>query len=262
MLIYPDIDPIAFSVGNFKVHWYGITYLFGFLGAFLVMCLRGPSRPNPWNAGQISDVIFYAAIGIILGGRFGFILFYQPTEILNNPLTLLAFWEPGRSFHGGFLGVLFSLMVFSKLQKRPFLEITDFIAPVVPIGLGFGRLGNFINGELWGRITEVPWGMVFPHVGPEPRHPSQLYEFVLEGVLMFIILMAYSRKPRALGAVSGLFLLCYGLFRCLVELVREPDASHGFVAFQWLTMGQMLSIPMIVLGLYFLFFTNSQKNRS
>ena len=173
-------------------------------------------------------------------------------EIFENPITLLDF-RLGRSFHGGLLGVLIAMLLYCRFYKRSFLEVTDFIAPVTPIGLGFGRLGNFINGELWGRETDLPWGIVFPYAGPNPRHPSQLYEFFLEGVLLFIILIIYAVKPRKKGAISGMFLLFYGIFRCLVELVREPDLSHGFIAFEWLTMGQLLSIPMILLGLYFIF---------
>ncbi len=250
VLTYPDINPIAFQISSLKVHWYGLSYLAGLLGAYLVSICRGRKQINPWNSEQVADLLFYVAMGIILGGRIGFVLFYQPATIISDPLTLLTFWVVGRSFHGGLLGVMLAVMLYCKLHKRSFLEVTDFIAPVVPIGLGFGRLGNFINGELWGRVTDAPWGMVFPDVGPLPRHPSQLYEFGLEGVLLFIILMLYAVKPRKLGAVSGLFLICYGVFRCLVEFVREPDLSHGFIAFDWLTMGQLLSIPMILIGMF------------
>jgi phosphatidylglycerol:prolipoprotein diacylglycerol transferase len=202
--------------------------------------------------------LFYVAIGIIFGGRIGYILFYYPTEIFRQPLTILAFWEPGRSFHGGMLGVFIALLFYVKFNQKKFIELTDFIAPAVPIGLGFGRLGNFINGELYGRITAMPWGMVFPHVGPQPRHPSQLYELFLEGVVLCILLVWYARKPRPLGAVSGMFLLGYGVIRCMVEFVRAPDDGHGFVAFNWLTMGQLLSIPMILLGLYFILRKNTE----
>ena len=250
MLTYPDIDPIAFSIGALSVRWYGVSYLAGFLGAYLVSIPRGKKQQNPWQSEQVADLLFYAAMGIIFGGRIGFVLFYQPATITSDPLSLFTFWVVGRSFHGGLLGVLLAVMLYCKLHKRKFLEVTDFIAPVIPIGLGFGRLGNFINGELWGRVTDLPWGMIVPYLGPEPRHPSQLYEFGLEGVLLFVILMAYAAKSRPRGAVSGLFLICYGVFRCLVEFVREPDLSHGFVAFDWLTMGQLLSIPMILVGVF------------
>ncbi len=249
MILYPNINPIAFSLGPLAVHWYGLTYLLGFIGCFWLSVIRG--RTRGWTSQQLTDILFYVAMGIIFGGRIGYILFYYPAEIINHPLTLLAFWEPGRSFHGGMLGVFIALLFYVKFNFKKFIELTDFIAPAVPIGLGFGRLGNFINGELYGRITTLPWGMVFPHVGPQPRHPSQLYELFLEGFVLCIVLVWYARKPRPLGAVSGMFLLGYGIIRCLVEFVRAPDEGHGFVAFNWLTMGQLLSIPMIILGLYF-----------
>jgi len=256
MLLYPNINPIAFSLGPLAVHWYGLTYLFGFIGCFWLSVVRG--RTRGWTAQQLTDVLFYVAMGIIFGGRIGYILFYYPAEIFRQPLTLLAFWEPGRSFHGGMLGVFIALLFYVKFNFKKFIELTDFIAPAVPIGLGFGRLGNFINGELYGRITTLPWGMVFPHVGPQPRHPSQLYELFLEGVVLCIILVWYARKPRPLGAISGMFLLGYGVIRCMVEFVRAPDEGHGFVAFNWLTMGQLLSIPMIILGLYFVLRKNAE----
>lgn len=258
MLTYPNIDPIAFILGPLKIHWYGISYLAGFLGAYLVSIRRGRKQANPWNNDQVSDLLFYAAMGIILGGRIGFILFYQPETIVHDPIALFTFWVVGRSFHGGLLGVILAMLLYGKLHKRSCLELTDFIAPVVPIGLGFGRLGNFVNSELWGRVTDLPWGMIFPDAGMLPRHPSQLYEFGLEGVLLFIILILYAAKPRKLGAISGLFMLCYGVFRFIVEFVREPDITHGFIAFDWLTMGQLLSLPMILLGMYLMF----KKNRS
>jgi phosphatidylglycerol:prolipoprotein diacylglycerol transferase len=249
MFLYPDINPIAFSFGPMAVHWYGITYLFAFIGCFWLSVIRG--RTRGWTSQQLTDVLFYVAMGIIFGGRIGYILFYYPAEILRQPLTMLAFWEPGRSFHGGMLGVFIALLFYVKFNFKKFIELTDFIAPAVPIGLGFGRLGNFINGELYGRITTMPWGMIFPHAGPQPRHPSQLYELFLEGFVLCVFLVWYARKSRPLGAVSGMFLLGYGVIRCLVEFVRAPDDGHGFVAFNWLTMGQLLSIPMIILGLYF-----------
>lgn len=250
MFIYPDINPVAFNLGPLAVHWYGLTYLFAFVGCYWLAVIRG--RTRGWSSQQLMDVLFYVALGIILGGRIGYVLFYEPTTIIKNPLSLLAFWQPGRSFHGGMLGVFFALLFYVKFNIKKFVELTDFIAPVVPIGLGFGRLGNFINGELFGRITTMPWGMVFPHAGPEPRHASQLYELLLEGVVLCLFLLWYARKPRALGAVSGMFLLAYGTIRCLVELLRAPDEGHGFIAFGWLTMGQLLSIPMIIFGLYLL----------
>jgi phosphatidylglycerol:prolipoprotein diacylglycerol transferase len=250
MLTYPEINPIAFSIGPFAVRWYGVCYLLGFLGCYGLSVLRG--RGTEWTSQKLIDVLFYVVVGIIFGGRIGYILFYHPTSILHNPLTLIAFWEPGRSFHGGMLGVFIALLFYVKFNFKEFVKLTDFIAPCVPIGIGFGRLGNFINAELYGRVTNLPWGMVFPGAGELPRHPSQLYEMLLEGVVLCLVLVWYARKPRPLGRVSGLFLLGYGLVRTLVEFVRAPDASHGFVALNFLTMGQILSIPMILLGCYFL----------
>lgn len=250
MLIYPEIDPIAFHLGPLAVHWYGLTYLVGFIGCYWLSVVRG--RTRGWSVQQLADVLFYVAIGIIFGGRIGYIIFYEPAQILVHPFSLLEFWEPGRSFHGGMLGVLISLLFYVKFNIKKFVQLTDFIAPSVPIGLGCGRLGNFLNGELYGRITTMPWGMVFPHAGIQPRHASQLYELFLEGVVLCIFLVWYARKSRPLGAVSGMFLLGYGVIRCLVELVRAPDVGHGFVAFNFLTMGQLLSIPMIIFGLYLL----------
>lgn len=250
MLIYPDINPVAFSIGPLSVRWYGLSYLFGFIGCYWLSVVRG--RTRGWSPQKLSDVLFYVAIGIIFGGRIGYVLFYDPQTILSNPLTLFAFWEPGRSFHGGLLGVLLSLLIYEKFSIKNFVQLTDFIAPAVPIGLGFGRLGNFLNGELFGRVTTMPWGMVFPDAGAMPRHPSQLYEFLLEGVFLCIFLVWYARKQRALGAVSGMFLFLYGVIRCLVEFVRAPDASHGFIIFDCVTMGQLLSLPMIIGGILLL----------
>ena len=250
MLTYPNINPVAFHLGTLDIHWYGISYLLGFIGAYLVSICRRKKQNKPWDNEQISDLLFYVAVGIIFGGRIGYVLFYQPIAIVENPLTLLTFWVMGRSFHGGLLGVLCAVFIYSKIHKRSFLEVTDFIAPVVPIGLGFGRLGNFINGELWGRVTDLPWAMVFPYAGSQPRHPSQLYEFLLEGVLLFLVLVIYAKRPRRLGNVSALFLILYGVFRFMVEFVREPDLSYGFIAFDLLTMGQLLSLPMVLIGMF------------
>jgi phosphatidylglycerol:prolipoprotein diacylglycerol transferase len=250
MLTYPEIDPVAIAIGPLAIRWYGLSYLFGFIGCYWLSIVRG--RGTQWTAQKLADVLFYVAIGIILGGRVGYILFYHPSDILTNPLTALAFWEPGRSFHGGMLGVFLALLIYVKFKGREFITLMDFIAPSVPIGLGFGRLGNFINGELYGRVTNLPWGMVFAHAGSEPRHPSQLYEFFLEGVVLCLFLVWYARNPRKLGAVSGMFLIGYGIARCLVEIVREPDYDHSLFL-NYLTMGQILSIPMIILGLYMIF---------
>ena len=197
---------------------------------------------------QLSDIVFYAALGAIIGGRLGYIVFYDWAVIFSNPLLIFQTWKGGMSFHGGLLGVLAAIYLYSRKLKMPFLALTDLISPVVPVGLGAGRIGNFINGELWGRTTDVSWAIVFPAAGSVARHPSQLYEFALEGVLLFVILWLYSRKPRPLGAVSGMFALLYGVFRFAVEFYREPDAQIGYLAFGWLTEGQLLSVPLILVG--------------
>src|SRR5436190_7649265 len=212
MLAFPNIDPIAFHLGSWPVHWYGLMYLVGFLGGWGLLRLRIRYSPSDFTPEQLSDIVFYTALGAILGGRLGYMLFYDTQALITNPLLLFQAWKGGMSFHGGLLGVVIALALFARKIKKPFLALTDFITPVVPIGLGAGRIGNFINGELWGRVTTAPWGMIFPDGGPLPRHPSQLYEFAMEGVLLFTILWLYSRKKRPLGAVSGLFALCYAIF--------------------------------------------------
>lgn len=248
MIPYPSIDPVAISLGPVKIHWYGLMYVIG-IGATWWLARRRAARPGfPWTPAQVEDLIFYAALGVILGGRIGYMLFYNFRGFLDDPLILFRVWEGGMAFHGGLLGVLLALWIFGRRNGIGFLELGDFIAPYVPIGLGAGRLGNFINGELWGRVTDVPWGMVFPTGGPLPRHPSQLYEAVLEGLVLFLVLHVYSAGPRPVGAIGGLFLFLYGLFRFCAEFVREPDAHMGFVALDWMTMGQILSLPMILLG--------------
>ena len=248
MLTYPDIDPIAFQVGPLKVHWYGIMYLVGF-GAAWWLGRRRALRPNSgWTEQQISDLIFYGALGAVLGGRTGYVLFYDLPAYLAEPLRIFKIWEGGMSFHGGLIGVMAAMLLYSRHLKKTFFEVMDFLAPLVPVGLGAGRLGNFINGELWGRVTDVPWAMVFPNGGPLPRHPSQLYEACMEGLVLFAILWLYSQKPRPRMAVSGLFILCYGLFRFSVEFVRQPDAQLGYLALGWVTMGQILSTPLILIG--------------
>jgi len=248
MLQYPDIDPIALRIGPVAVHWYGIMYLVGFLSAWGLAYWRTRNRED-WNAELISDLIFYCALGVVIGGRLGYMLFYDFPRLIASPWALFYVWQGGMSFHGGLLGVLIALIVFAKRKAKGFWQVADFVAPLVPIGLGAGRLGNFINGELWGRVSDVPWAMVFPRAGPLPRHPSQLYEFLLEGVLLFIILWWYSAKYKPQGAVSGLFLLLYGVFRFGVEFFRQPDPQLGFIAWGWLTMGQLLSAPMVVGGI-------------
>ena len=246
MLPYPRIDPVAVKLGPLKVHWYGLMYVFGLLGGWWLARRRGPKFG--WRLEEIDDLVYYAAFGVVLGGRTGYMLFYNLSTLLHDPLSFFRVWEGGMSFHGGLLGVLVAMGLFARKYGRAFWEVTDFIAPFVPIGLFFGRIGNFINGELWGKVSDVPWAMVFPTGGPLPRHPSQLYEAFLEGLVLFTVLWLYSARPRPRMAVSGLFLLGYGTFRFLVEFIREPDAHIGYLAFGWVTMGQVLSAPMIVAG--------------
>ncbi len=253
MIAYPDIDPVAVSLGPLKVHWYGLMYLVGFACAWWLGTLRARKSGGLWQPEQLSDMVFYGAMGVVLGGRFGYVVFYNFDYFLQNPLWLFSIWEGGMSFHGGLLGVLIAMWLYARKFDKSFFQITDFIAPLVPIGLGTGRLGNFIGGELWGRVTDVPWAMIFPRDPSQlPRHPSQLYQFALEGVVLFSILWWFSAKPRPRMAVSGMFLLIYGLARILVEFVREPDTQLGFIAFDWLTMGQILSLPMVLLGIGFI----------
>lgn len=250
MLQYPNIDPIAFHLGPLQVRWYGIMYLVGFATAWLLATYRARKPNSGWTSEQVMDLIFYAALGVIIGGRVGYMLFYDFDNFISNPLTLFKIWQGGMSFHGGMLGAIISLWIWGWRIRKHLFDITDFVAPFVPIGLGLGRLGNFINNELWGRVTNVSWGMVFPNAGDLPRHPSQLYEFLLEGVLLFIILFWYSAKPRPRFAVSALFLLGYGGFRFVAEFFRQPDPQLGFIAFNWMTMGQLLCIPMMLGGLF------------
>ena len=253
MLIHPDFDPVAFSLGPLHVRWYGLMYLLGFLAGWALGRYRA-SRPNSgWTAAQVDDLVFYIALGVILGGRIGYILFYSFGNFLRDPLALFRVWEGGMSFHGGFLGVLLAMVLFARKHYKGFWPTMDFVAPLIPPGLFFGRIGNFINGELWGRVTDLPWGMVFRQTGDGlPRHPSQLYQTALEGVALFLIVWLFSAKPRPAMAVSGVFALSYGVFRFLVEFVRQPDPQLGYLAFGWLTMGQILSLPLIAVGIVLL----------
>jgi phosphatidylglycerol:prolipoprotein diacylglycerol transferase len=249
MLKHPDIDPVAFSVGPLDVHWYGLMYLGGFAAAWWLANRRAGRPDSPVSRAQVEDVIFYAALGVILGGRFGYVLFYNFGQFLQDPLWLFRVWEGGMSFHGGLLGVIAALGFYAWRKGIHPGRLFDFAAPLVPIGLGLGRLGNFIGQELWGRAADLPWAMLFPKDPAQlPRHPSQLYQLALEGVLLFAILWWYSSRPRPTWSVGALFLLCYGLFRFIVEFFREPDSHIGLEAFGWMSRGQILSLPMIVIG--------------
>lgn len=254
MIAYPEIEPVAFSLGPLKVHWYGLMYLAGFALALWLGSVRARASNGLWRPEQVSDLVFYGAVGVILGGRCGYVLFYHFDYFVSDPLWLFRVWDGGMSFHGGLIGVLLAMWLYGRTLGKGFFQVTDFLAPMVPLGLGLGRIGNFIGGELWGRTTDVPWAMVFPTDPSQlARHPSQIYQFFLEGVVLFVVLWCYSAKPRPRMAVSGLFLVIYGLARIVVEFVREPDAQLGFIAFDWLTMGQLLSVPMVAAGAAMMF---------
>jgi len=252
MLVFPQFDPVAFQLGPVKVHWYGLMYLVGFAGGWWLGRVRARRPDSGWRAEQVADLLFYIALGTVLGGRIGYMLFYASLSPGDNGLRIWEIWKGGMSFHGGLLGVILAMWLYARHHAKRFFEVADFVAPLVPIGLGAGRIGNFINGELWGKVAsmDLPWGMIFPAAGALPRHPSQLYEALLEGLVLFIILWVYARKPRPVMAVSAVFLILYGLFRFMVEFMREPDSYIGYLAFDWLTMGQALSLPMILFGLY------------
>ena len=256
MLIHPNIDPVAIRLGPLAVHWYGLTYLVAFVLFFWLAKRRlrhepfaSITEPAPWTRRDIEDLLFWGVLGVILGGRLGYSLFYKPAYYAAHPLEILAIWQGGMSFHGGMLGVIVAMMWWARSRGRPWMQVTDLIAPCVPLGLASGRVGNFINGELWGRVADpsLPWGMVFRGAGDAPRHPSQIYQFLLEGVLLFILLWLYARQPRKMGQVSGAFLFGYGVFRFIAEYFREPDAHLGLLALG-MSMGQWLCIPMIVAG--------------
>ncbi|GAB3193103.1 prolipoprotein diacylglyceryl transferase [Hydrogenophaga aquatica] len=252
MLQHPQIDPVALQIGPLAVHWYGLTYLAAF-GLFLWLGRLRLSHPPynalGWEKRDVEDILFLGVMGVILGGRLGYVLFYKPLDYLANPLGIFAVWEGGMSFHGGLIGVLLAMVWFARTRQRSWLQVMDFVAPCVPTGLAAGRIGNFINGELWGRVADpsLPWGMVFRGAGDAPRHPSQLYQFLLEGLLLFVLLWLFARKPRPTGVVSAAFLVGYGSFRFLAEFFREPDAHLGLLG-MGLSMGQWLSLPMVLAG--------------
>ncbi|GAB0148525.1 prolipoprotein diacylglyceryl transferase [Marichromatium sp. PS1] len=262
MLTYPDIDPVALALGPLQIHWYGLMYLLGFAAAWGLGRWRAARPGSGWSGVMVDDLIFYGVIGVILGGRLGYMLFYGLDQVAADPLALLRVWEGGMSFHGGLLGVLIATALFARRQGLTFFQATDFLAPLVPLGLLAGRIGNFINGELWGHRTNLPWGVQLP-CEQFPRqcldqpattllspavHASQLYEALLEGLVLFVVLWLFSSRPRPTMAVSGLFLVGYGAARFSVEFVRLPDAHLGYLAFGWLTMGQLLTLPMILAG--------------
>jgi len=267
MLTYPDISPVAVRIGPLAVHWYGLMYLVGIVGGWYLLLRRTRREDIHFTGNQLGDVIFYAAVGVVLGGRIGYVLFYNFPYYMAHPARMVYVWDGGMSFHGGLLGVLVACGIYAWRHKRHFFDIMDFIAPAVPIGLFCGRIGNFINGELWGKVANLPWSMRlpcnearfarycggYPHPGFSPPHqPSQLYEALLEGVLLFTVLWWFSMKPRPRMAVAGLFSLGYGIVRFGVEFIRLPDPQLGYLAFGWLTMGQVLSLPMILVGLILL----------
>lgn len=282
MLIHPQFNAIAFQIGPIAVHWYGLMYLLGFVFFLMLGRLRIKQGRYPgWKNEELDDLLFYGVLGVILGGRLGYVFFYKPDYYLSNLLEIFKIWQGGMSFHGGFLGVMIAMMAFGRKTGRRFMEVIDFIAPLVPLGLAFGRIGNFINGELWGRVTspDAFWAMIFPQAkhadtlmveaqpalapliaqyGGLPRHASQLYQFALEGLLLFIVLWLYSAKPRKTGQVSALFLLGYGLFRLIAEFAREPDDYLGLLYMNF-SMGQWLSLPMILIGLHLFWWSSRSK---
>jgi phosphatidylglycerol---prolipoprotein diacylglyceryl transferase len=266
MLAYPTFNPVAVQIGPLAIHWYGITYLVAFglfiyLGARRVQLAQFATRN--WTRRDIEDLLFYGVLGVVIGGRLGYVLFYKPGYYAAHPLEIPAVWKGGMSFHGGMLGVFAAIALFARMRGRQFLDVTDLVAPCVPLGLASGRIGNFINGELPGRLADpsLPWAMVYPNAGPLPRHPSSLYQFAMEGVLLFILLWIYSRKPRGLGQVSGAFLFGYGVFRFIAEFFREPDDFLGLLALN-MSMGQWLCVPMIVAGIVMWFWGRGRQPRS
>jgi phosphatidylglycerol:prolipoprotein diacylglycerol transferase len=273
MLLHPQINPVALQIGPLAVHWYGLTYLAAF-GLFMFLGLRrlrhapfvSVTGPGAWKRQDVEDILFMGVMGVVLGGRIGYCLFYKPLYYLAHPLEVLAVWQGGMSFHGGMLGVVVAMVWFARSRQKPWLQVADFVAPCVPTGLAAGRIGNFINGELWGRLSspDLPWGMVFRGAGDLPRHPSQLYQFLLEGLLLFVLLWLYARKPRKPrkarkeGQVAALFLVGYGVFRFVAEFFREPDAHLGILSLG-MSMGQWLCVPMVLAGFWLYRWATRQK---
>ena len=261
MLLHPQFDPIAFSLGPLSVRWYGLMYLVAFVQFILLGRYRIRTRPSFLTVEQLDDLLFYGMLGVILGGRLGQVIFYEPGYYFTHPLEIFAVWKGGMAFHGGFLGVLIALGLWARKQNFNWLDMVDFVAPLVPLGLAAGRIGNFINGELWGRVTDpsLPWAMVFPQSGDmQPRHPSQLYHVGLEGLALFIILWLFASRPRQRGAVTGMALAGYGTFRFITEFFREPDTGI-FGHSSTISMGQWLSLPMIAVGIAFLIYAQRKQ---
>ncbi len=269
MLVHPEFDPVAIALGPVAIHWYGLTYLAAFALFVALGHLRLKHEPyaaqvvlGSWSKQDVEDILFYGVMGVVLGGRIGYCVFYNPSYYLQHPLEVFAVWQGGMSFHGGMLGVFVATAVFAWQRHRPWLWVTDFIAPCVPTGLAAGRVGNFINGELWGRAADptLPWAMVFPQSGSWiARHPSQIYQFLGEGILLFFVLWWYARKPRAMGAVSGVFMMGYGSLRFIAEYFREPDAHLGLLALG-MSMGQWLCVPMVLVGVALHWYANRQAS--
>jgi phosphatidylglycerol:prolipoprotein diacylglycerol transferase len=248
LFVHPQFDPVAFSLGPLHVHWYGLMYLAGFITALQLGKYRARTRPDlGWTVEEVDNALLYVVLGVVLGGRLGYVLFYKPGFYFSHPIEILFVNQGGMSFHGGFIGVMLAVAVFKRVTHKPWLAMMDFITPLVPPALGLGRFGNFINAELVGRVTDVPWAMIYPQVDNLPRHPSQLYNVFLEGFVLFTLLWWFSRKPRPMGAVSAMFLLGYGTCRFVEEFAREPDSFLGYLALG-LSMGQWLSVPMFVAG--------------
>ncbi|MGX2975077.1 prolipoprotein diacylglyceryl transferase [Ursidibacter arcticus] len=246
--VFPNIDPIFLQLGPISVHWYGIMYLLGFGFAYWLGVRRAKNSNGVWTAEQVDQLLFNGFFGVVLGGRIGDVLFYNFDRLMIDPLYLFRIWEGGMSFHGGLIGVIIAMIWTSRRQQRSFWQTADFVAPLIPFGLGMGRIGNFINGELWGRVTDVPWAMIFPHVDSLPRHPSQIYQALLEGLALFLLLNLFIRKQRPMGSVAGLFLVGYGVFRFIVEYVREIDPAVNTTT-DIITRGQLLSLPMVIGGI-------------